>query len=349
MQPYLTFVVAARNDNYGGDFLYRMRVFLTALSALADREGLDAELVVVEWNPPKARPRLREAFDWPRTDHLAVRIIEVPEEVHRTLPNSQKMPMFEFIAKNVGIRRAAGEYVLATNPDILFDKELIAYFAAGKLRPDSFYRVDRYDVARRVPPSLDVDRQLRFCSRHAFRVHRREACVPMRNLAGLWWWLQGPLGRLAPRRLVAGLARRVAAGGRLPKAKGLDIVGCFATVHTGASGDFILMPRRQWHELRGFPELSTSAAIDTFMVVTAAVSGLNPILLPFPIYHQEHDRSELAARPPTRLDQDPDFMRMYSTRQPVIRNDEKWGLGGLELPECAVVPSGAREPVGTQG
>ena len=35
------------------------------------------------------------------------------------------------IAKNVGIRRARGEFVLATNIDILFSSELACIFAAS--------------------------------------------------------------------------------------------------------------------------------------------------------------------------------------------------------------------------
>jgi hypothetical protein len=59
MKPYLSFVIAARNDDYGGNFLHRMQVFVNVLFWLWERHNLDAELVVVEWNPPKDRPRLK--------------------------------------------------------------------------------------------------------------------------------------------------------------------------------------------------------------------------------------------------------------------------------------------------
>jgi len=38
------------------------------------------------------------------------------------------------IAKNVGIRRTRGEFVLATNIDVLFDEGLIAYIASDDAR-----------------------------------------------------------------------------------------------------------------------------------------------------------------------------------------------------------------------
>src|SRR5262245_12082686 len=99
MSPFFTFVVAARNDNYGGDFLHRIQVFLNALLAMWHKHSLDAELVIVEWNPPEDRPRLRDALRWP--EHLAperVRILEVPREIHQRIPNAERMPMFEFMA-----------------------------------------------------------------------------------------------------------------------------------------------------------------------------------------------------------------------------------------------------------
>ena len=114
-EPYLSLVVAARNDNYGGDFTHRFQVFVNVLSGWAHRYKLDAELIVVEWNPPPDRPALREQIAWPADrGSLRLRLIEVPQEIHRRLPNSGRMPLFEYIAKNAGIRRARGRYVIAT-------------------------------------------------------------------------------------------------------------------------------------------------------------------------------------------------------------------------------------------
>ncbi len=114
--PSLSIVVTARNDDYGGRFLERFINFVDLLAYQSDRFGLRAELVVVEWNPPADEPRLIDALDWPSPNgNLRMRIIEVPVEVHHTVEGSDRMPMFEYIAKNTGIRRAESEFVLATN------------------------------------------------------------------------------------------------------------------------------------------------------------------------------------------------------------------------------------------
>src|SRR6266481_6896768 len=108
--PYLTVVATARNDDHGGNPLYRMQLFVDGLISQCDRFKLPAELVLVEWNPPADRPRLAEALEWPASDgYCAVRIVEVPNELHSRLAYSNRLPLFQMIGKNVGIRRAHGE------------------------------------------------------------------------------------------------------------------------------------------------------------------------------------------------------------------------------------------------
>ena len=51
-QAKISFVVAARNDDYGGNFLHRMQVFVDNVMTLSSQEDLSAELMIVEWNPP---------------------------------------------------------------------------------------------------------------------------------------------------------------------------------------------------------------------------------------------------------------------------------------------------------
>jgi hypothetical protein len=65
------------------------------------------------------------------THNLAVRVITVPSDLHDTLNSTS--PVLEFHAKNVGIRRARGDFVLVTNPDILFSTALIDGRSLGSL------------------------------------------------------------------------------------------------------------------------------------------------------------------------------------------------------------------------
>ena len=123
--PYLSVVVTSRNDDHGGDPLTRLQAFVNSFDAQCRLKGLDAEVIIVEWNPPLDKPRLQTLVRWPESCICDYRFVEVPPEIHNTLNGSDVLPLFQMIAKNVGIRRARGRFVLATNIDIIFSNELV--------------------------------------------------------------------------------------------------------------------------------------------------------------------------------------------------------------------------------
>jgi hypothetical protein len=176
---YLSVVVTSRNDGHGGDPLARLQAFINTFDAQCRRFALDAELVIVEWNPPLDRPRLHERVRVPPGCSLTLRFVEVPPALHDRLPRAQALPLFQMIAKNVGIRRARGRFVLATNIDIIFSNELVEFFAAGKLRPGVIYRVDRHDIESNYPIEATLDDQLAYCRSHHLRVHRSSGTYPV--------------------------------------------------------------------------------------------------------------------------------------------------------------------------
>ena len=177
---FLSFVVTSRNDNHGGDLTRRMQIFVTALLEQCERHRLQAELVMVEWNPPEGKEKLAHALRWPsRHDFCDVRIIEVPPELHRTFPCSEALPLFQMISKNAGIRRARGEYILITNIDIIFSHEIMEFFASGRLAGNRMYRVNRFDAPPTVPLDVGIDEQLAFCERNLIRVNERWGTYPL--------------------------------------------------------------------------------------------------------------------------------------------------------------------------
>ena len=133
----LSVVITTRNDDFGTEMLPRLQLFVENLLTLGHRHGLRAEIVLVEWNPPVG-PRISEVLK-PRfqSEHIPVRFIEVPPDVHRRYRNSDVLPLFQMIAKNVGIRRARGRFVLCTNQDVLFSSELIVLAISAMRRSAS--------------------------------------------------------------------------------------------------------------------------------------------------------------------------------------------------------------------
>lgn len=179
-QPYLSLVVTARNDNHGGNLLRRMQIFVDGWIAQARRFNLPSELIVVEWNPPQDRARLWQDLKWPEdTSPCEVRFIEVPSELHKRYAHASALPLYQMIAKNVGIRRARGQFVVATNIDILFSDELVRFLARQELNPDRMYRIDRHDVMSDVPAGASIENQLAYCESHLLRLNTREGTFPL--------------------------------------------------------------------------------------------------------------------------------------------------------------------------
>lgn len=173
--PYLSLVVTTRNDDHGGDLLERTQAFINGWLAQSRRSGLTSELIIVEWNPPAGRPRLREALNWPADlGPCEVRFVEVPEAVHRRYAHAEVLPLYQMIAKNAGIRRSRGRFVLATNIDILFSDELVDFLADRRLEGRRMYRIDRHDVMSGVLHFSTLDQQLAYCRNHLLRVNARE-------------------------------------------------------------------------------------------------------------------------------------------------------------------------------
>lgn len=158
----------AQHD-HGGSLAERTQWLVDGLAVDVERHGLDLELVLVEWNRPRVGPLWRRHSSLRSGHGFGFGIITVPREVHNELAGAQSLPMLQFVAKNVDIRRAAGRFVLATNiDDVLLSAELAAALAEPLAR-GCLYRVDRHDVEFPFRDVHDVDEALAFCADHPLR------------------------------------------------------------------------------------------------------------------------------------------------------------------------------------
>lgn len=181
---HLSVVATTRNDDHGGDLTRRTQHFIDGLVAQCKRHALRAELILVEWNPPPERAPLIEELRWPAdAGPCSFRIITVPPEAHRTIQHADKLRLFQMLAKNAGIRRARGKFVLATNIDILFSDDAVRYLR-DRLRPGCVYLADRADVPADLPSDGDFRSVLRFCEDRAFRINAGGLIIE--RAAGAW-------------------------------------------------------------------------------------------------------------------------------------------------------------------
>lgn len=147
----LSIVLTGRNDDHGGNFTRRLLMAAQHNVNALRRAGVSFEYLWVEWNPVADRPLLAERL----VNELAhCRAFVAGAEVHRAYCDNPRMPIMEFFAKNAGVRRAAGEFILTTNADILLGDDVIEFLAKGNLRREVLYRAVRRDLL----PGVEADR-----------------------------------------------------------------------------------------------------------------------------------------------------------------------------------------------
>jgi len=253
-QPYLSVVITGRNDDYGVDFVGRLNTFIRHLDyQVRDKPGF-AELVLVEWNPLPDRAPLKDVI--PATV-MPVRIVTVPADVHDAIGAAN--PVLEFFGKNVGIRHSTGEFVLVTNPDILFSTSLMNMLKFRNLRRDCLYRVDRYDFHSEGIQELEPAAMVDFALSRTFVAHTAYRSV---SVAANSSWATLPTTDGDP-------------------------------PHTNACGDFILAARDAFFQAGGLHEMPNQKwHVDSYSLYRLLDTGLIPMVWKSPacIFHQHHER-----------------------------------------------------------
>jgi hypothetical protein len=218
----------ARNDGYGHDGTARLQHSMDTLWQQLNDFRLDAEILLVEWNPPAGAAPLADVLRIPgEVGSVSLRVITVPAHFHARYRGHTAKGMHVAAAFNVGLRRAQGEFVLPKPSDVYFTDQVLERIAKRILDRRSLYRVDRFDVDSSAVTYLGSDRDRFFekCGAHVVQRH-----TP------------------------------------------LDMQEYFETrkLHTNACGDFSLMSRELWFEVRGWYEGESVASLD---VDSLAVHG----------------------------------------------------------------------------
>ena len=170
--PYLSVVMASRNDDHGGNMLRRMQVSISGLLEQLEKYKIESEFILVDWNPPTDKPLLKDVIQWSdRLEYCTIRIITVPPLIHQRYKYSDKIPMNVVVAINCGIRQARGRFILPSTIDLLYSGELMSYIASKGLKEDERYRVDRCDVDRNVALYNTLKEQLDYCQKNIIKIN----------------------------------------------------------------------------------------------------------------------------------------------------------------------------------
>lgn len=281
--PELSVVLVGRNDGYGGDFTGRLQTCLKALAVGEELTGVTVEVVLVEWNPPDDRPGLMTLV--PDEHPYSVRVVTVGPQFHAGLDNPSRLPLFEYLGKNVGIRRASAETILVLNPDVIVFPAVLSLARSAVIAEGGFIRIDRYDfdppVARDLP-GCDV---FGAALGGVFQNNRRPgpdpvACPGDARVNAASPLIEWPTTEPLP------FEQEVEPG--IWMARGFH---GFQQLHIGMPGDFLMASRSLWNRVRGYWERSdTFTHLDTYLMAQLMGCGapqayaLNPYL----ILHEHH-------------------------------------------------------------
>lgn len=335
--PLVSLVAVGRNDDYGGDFKARLQIFTYWSVHQLTKNKIQSELIFVNYNPVDGKP-IEDFIQWPTSNEwVTVRIITVPPSQHKTIVSelgNKDVPVLEYVAKNIGIRRARGKFILSMNPDILISEQIFSAF--NSLERGKFYRANRLDYNGNSDVNLNDELyvQLRdyvtsiwFKGSHTnvsgFSLQKYKLLWFFKNIAN--WWKRNTVH-------LDWILKRI------------NITTYYHNMqfkyHSNACGDFMLMDRESWAKLKGYKEASyISLHTDSLMIIQAAFSGLTEEIFTAPIFHRQHERRFDAHN---RLTEDQikvyhqyndDVEKMKAENRPIVYNSENWGCQSIEFAE----------------
>jgi hypothetical protein len=341
--PYLSIVAATRNDNHGGDLLKRTVCFVKGIFHQAKKFNFPIELIIVEWNPPEGKPLLKDVLPRPGKDDLvSLRYIVVPNEMHRTFKNADVLPLHQMIAKNVGIRRARGKFVLCTNIDILFSNGCFQRLAERNLKPGYFYRTTRSDVPKAVMEIEDIEEQLKYSRKNIIkRLGLRADYKSAYILHDLFFWMPNVLYFIE--RFFGLLLRFLFLFSKAGR-RNINFLNVYAC------GDFTIMSKEDWHKIDGYYESAMFPLhVDTMALIGAYAIGMEQETFSRAscIYHIYHETGwDSDYKKPEEfiklMEKRPGLdwhgvkhsgKKLISEKRNYQLNDKDWGLHNQELKE----------------
>lgn len=299
--PYISIVLVGRNDGYGDNFLLRLKVFIQSLDWQVRNLPNLVELIITEWNPPEDSPPLKDVIHKPKNFNL--RIITVPNKLHNK--TNTELPLIEGWGKNVGARRARGEFVLITNPDIIFSNSLVLFLAERNLSTTCLYRLDRYDYKGEGIENLTPNQYQQFVIDNTFTGH------------------------------VSIEGHKSLAVNIVHDDLGVDLPVTDTNLkspHTNASGDFLLISKDGFTLTRGLIERPDNVThLDSYSLCRFIGTGYEQKILNYPIcvFHWDHPRRTFKNEYDIEVG-----INMAQRKGTVYNNDpDDWGFGNEILEE----------------
>jgi hypothetical protein len=324
---YISFVVATRNDDHGENMFYKNQYFIDRWAYLVKKFNLSSELIIVEWNPPEDRPKLVNQLKIPNLgNNQKIKFITIPNSVHKKFKNSEKLNFFQMIAKNVGIRKAEGKFILCTNIDIIFSDEIIEFLSKKELKLNTIYRTDRYDIDFDDFQNIKIDTN-KLKSDLTF-IHKSDFTIDIKNKKKYytklgWKYLFEKIyeSLIKKNQKIQDDQKRIERKKFFEKLKyvyNYIYNMYFKNLHTNACGDFTLCSKEIWIKCGGYYEFEGySFHIDSLFLWSGYLQKFNFNFLNFKIFHINHTIGSGFSYGNTELE-----TRLNKSKIPFIENYE---------------------------
>lgn len=147
----VSFVLAARDDGYMGNFIERMSYAWQRNIDILESSNLNYEIIVVDFNPILneylfENDQLKNILFFKTVKNI---VVDGSVIVKDNLP---PLVFYEYYAKNVGGIRADGKLLFMTNSDIVISKEICTYIKDELKNPD----IDNYFYRMRYRQNIDL-------------------------------------------------------------------------------------------------------------------------------------------------------------------------------------------------
>lgn len=348
MSPYISIIFANRNDEYTTDQNERITKFIEFYSHYNKKYSGLFEFIICDWNPPKERKPLRDAYPWDRLGNV-IHLL-VPNEIHSELCPDNSRPILDYIGRNACIRRASAPFVLVINQDIFLSSSILEFLSRKCLSQNYFYRADRCDFEFNYQDGFDQWDQFdqyakeRVINKHIRPLKITENMSPtinketFDNIYTKKRHSEYKVGNIIYSdfysyiRSSYGLFFRFV---HLFKPSINEFYKRFF-LHTNASGDFLIASKKAFHDVHGFVETHRFYMhLDSYMCVQLFAAGYKQAILTHnhTVFHSHHSRSVREGRPESMgyHEHAKIFSSICIGKSLYKINDASWGLRDLNI------------------
>ena len=285
----ITAIIVSRNDNYGGHLNERATYAINSAINTYD------EVFYIDWNSESHSL----IYDIEKNLQFKgnLKHIAIPPQIASALTNydPQAQKCCEVLARNIGIRRAAGDYIVSTNVDIIQPKREDILKLIEEKGEDSFTTVSRREVEWDYIKEFQGG-DYNFSNWSAFRDDAYKTSVPRNKLEST------------------------------TPGDEYSIINC--------CGDFQLASKKVWHTIKGFEEdLIYPLYSDTNVQKKAKLNGFN-LTGQFspPLFHINHGSKGWGGGGFAEgINKKANDLRRAITDQLESRNSDTWGFSNINI------------------